>query len=365
MESNIFCQTTENQFENQNKQRIRKGLCLFILNINYEGDMKRDGAEKDLTRITEVFTALDYDIVYLRDLQSSQFMHCLAQEISGARESDQALFIFISTHSDLKSIWTVDKGHVLLVDIYKEISDSKIPALRHIPKVLIIQGCRGDALPLRSLNSMRDILVVFNRECNDAKFDLNANTYYVTLCNKIRALNDTELFNILRKVESLLCNERRYSFRTDAIGLYKLIYLNDSSRFEFRDDCYDFKNNRKGICIVINNFSFKNTTQIDSSLRDMIFLCETFKSISYTVIPKINLNKEEIFRLFENIKRREEFENFYCVTVMILCSANKNQMNCILDNNGEAIPMEVIIEKCPKVQSQPSLIFIQAMERVN
>ncbi|RWS21542.1 cell death protein 3-like protein, partial [Leptotrombidium deliense] len=345
------------------KCECRKGLCIFIVNCSYKDGLERLGADEDIRNVETIFTELGYEMVCLKDLSSSELICVLKKHISEATIYDQALFIFVSTHSTAEYISMIDDNLIPYAYIYEAISDSNIPHLREIPKILIIQGCREVEAKIKFQSPLKNYLVAVNREINAEQFECNTKTYISTLCDKIRALGDTELFKILRKVEFMHSKDKRYTFQTDAIGLYKNIYLNNSIRFEYLDDCYNFKCNRKGICIVINSFSFKNRVQIDSSFRDMKYFSDLFNSLGYVVIPKVNLTKNEIFSLFLNVKMRSDLNSYYAIIVMILCSADKNNPNHIFDCNGDTLRIDSIIGNCPRIKKQPTIIFIQTTER--
>ncbi|RWS18377.1 hypothetical protein B4U80_14624, partial [Leptotrombidium deliense] len=190
------------------------------------------------------------------------------QQIS---QNDLAVFIFISTHTNENSMLTVDSQLISYSYLSNALSDEKRPDLKYLPKFMFIQGCSEDKKQedVEKQTPIRHRLVSLISESNDTQFLCDTNTFFVTLCNKLQALSDFEIFDVLRKVELIHSNAKRYNIKTNAISLRKRIYLNRSSAFKDNAECYNYNPEKKSLCVVINNFTFKNIPQMDSSLRDM------------------------------------------------------------------------------------------------
>ena len=122
----------------------RPGLCVIFNNKYFkEKNYDRQGSEKDVMRLTEIFEDLRFEVETYFDQKSSD-MRKIIREIAKRNFSEDSCFIcFIMSHGNRgNAITTADLNQVYLnefVDPFKA-NDT----LKNKPKLFFVQTCRGN-----------------------------------------------------------------------------------------------------------------------------------------------------------------------------------------------------------------------------
>uniref|UniRef100_A0A8C7WAB1 Caspase a n=1 Tax=Oncorhynchus mykiss TaxID=8022 RepID=A0A8C7WAB1_ONCMY len=139
----------------------RKRLALLINNVEFDDkSMLRRGAVKDEENIERLLRDLGYDVVKHRNL-SGQEMDEAVKAFSKREEHllSDSVFVVMMSHGELGAIMGVHykegdpKPDVFpITNIFTHLNTDNCKALVNKPKVILIQACRGEDLPVISGN---------------------------------------------------------------------------------------------------------------------------------------------------------------------------------------------------------------------
>ena len=122
------------------------GYCVIINNRKFQenDDAYREGSQKDVTRLTNLFKSLRFKVIIKGDLERYQIEE-VAQEYGGKNHDKFVAFVLIvmSHGYDEDCILGVDNKLVSVRSLMREFQAEKCPSLKGKPKILIIQTCRG------------------------------------------------------------------------------------------------------------------------------------------------------------------------------------------------------------------------------
>ena len=104
----------------------------------------REGSERDVERLRNLFESLRFEVIIKRDLKRDQ-IEGVAQEYGGKKHDKFVAFaLIIMSHGDDEDcILGVDNKPVSVRALMREFQAEKCPSLKGKPKILIIQTCRG------------------------------------------------------------------------------------------------------------------------------------------------------------------------------------------------------------------------------
>ena len=128
------------------------GHALIIVNQNFpEEKDRRKGAEKDTENLKKMFNLLNIQHFSITDLTSQQMEEEIKAFATKAADANPSvIFIAISSHGHSDHIFGVEP------ELHDSITGTKIqellkayPKLTGVPKVLILQACRGDKVQER------------------------------------------------------------------------------------------------------------------------------------------------------------------------------------------------------------------------
>ncbi|XP_029301870.1 caspase-1-like [Cottoperca gobio] len=250
------------------QKSIRYRVALLITNIKFTNEnMNRDGAEKDEENMDKLLNDLGYEVVKHRNL-TGQAINDAVIEFSKHRklkETDSVMVVIMS-HGKLGAVLGVDwknnisgdeKPDEFLIDnIYMHLNPEKCPALQNKPKIIIIQGCRGekggsvfvrDALfcddasaaeenfeedTMRAVNKEKDFISLLSCTPDTVSYrqrDLGSLLIqYLVEVLKIDAQKDDieELFRkVMKRFEDFAMNTRRQMATKDRVTLTKRFYF--------------------------------------------------------------------------------------------------------------------------------------------
>ncbi|VEL24865.1 unnamed protein product, partial [Protopolystoma xenopodis] len=123
----------------------------FVLIINIEkfsrscGLRNRDGSQKDVDALCEVFTSFGYSIIVEKNLTHDQILQTVklyAERPEHGRVDAGGLVIM--THGLMHHLFGSDGQLVKLDDIVNFFTNKSCPLLARKPKFIILQACRGD-----------------------------------------------------------------------------------------------------------------------------------------------------------------------------------------------------------------------------
>uniref|UniRef100_A0A8C7TYI1 Caspase a n=1 Tax=Oncorhynchus mykiss TaxID=8022 RepID=A0A8C7TYI1_ONCMY len=144
----------------------RKRLALLINNVEFDDkSMLRRGAVKDEENIERLLRDLGYDVVKHRNL-SGQEMDEAVKAFSKREEHllSDSVFVVMMSHGELGAIMGVHykegdpKPDVFpITNIFTHLNTDNCKALVNKPKVILIQACRGEDLPVISGNDGHDL----------------------------------------------------------------------------------------------------------------------------------------------------------------------------------------------------------------
>ncbi|XP_044178990.1 uncharacterized protein LOC114974816 [Acropora millepora] len=122
------------------------GYCVIINNRQFQGNEMtyREGSERDVERLRNLFESLRFEVIIKRDLKRDQ-IEGVAQEYGGKKHDKFVAFVLIimSHGDDEDCILGVDNKPVSVRALMREFKAEKCPSLKGKPKILIIQTCRG------------------------------------------------------------------------------------------------------------------------------------------------------------------------------------------------------------------------------
>ncbi|XP_036115337.1 caspase-13-like [Molossus molossus] len=127
----------------------RTCLALIICNREFDHLPVREGAELDITRMTELLVGLDYNVTVEEKLTAKD-MESVLEAFAACpehRSSDSTFLVFMS-HGILDGICGTqhsdEKPDVLPYDtIFRIFNNRNCLSLKDKPKVIIVQACRG------------------------------------------------------------------------------------------------------------------------------------------------------------------------------------------------------------------------------
>lgn len=153
---NISIQSASKSFyEKQNRSdRVynfsedkRKGKALIINNHFTGTDNARMGSDHDFENMESLWEKFGLDVVLEADLDQRQMIEKIRRFGDEARDVGMCVLVIMS-HGGLEggddAIACENGGIVNLEDILNELSNSRCPHLRGIPKLVLLECCRGE-----------------------------------------------------------------------------------------------------------------------------------------------------------------------------------------------------------------------------
>ena len=138
---------------------------------------------------------------------------------------------------------------------------------------------------------------------------------------------------------------------------------------------YAMNSDRHGVCLIINNKTFKGKTERTGTDRDEENLVETWRYLGYHVEVHRDMNFQKTINIFGNIddflsgvdKKTDEksklaHDSFVC------CLLSHGNKSCIFSCDSKEIPIEYFetsLGDSKKLGRKPKIFFIQACEGVN
>lgn len=120
----------------------------------------------------------------------------------------------------------------------------------------------------------------------------------------------------------------------------------------------------RGIALIINIEVFSPSTELNDRLgseKDVEALEMLFKALSFEVIIKRNLEKEEILQVLDDVAN----VNHTAYDCFVLCLMSHGKEELFYCSDGKTVPIETIYDlfsssSCRTLRGKPKLIFIQA-----
>ena len=119
------------------------GLCVIIHNTEFDNP-KNDlpGGEKDEANLKFTFTLLGFDVRVHQNLTAAEIEFIVSKY--SAMNHTGAFFLIISSHGGAGDVvYGVDEKEVSVHDLEKLFHATNCPSLAGIPKVFVIDACRG------------------------------------------------------------------------------------------------------------------------------------------------------------------------------------------------------------------------------
>ena len=122
------------------------GFCIIINNVEFEDNIlpPRLGSDMDATRLSDVFSGLNYKVEIRRNLTSGEIKQFFKQiSKSSILENHDSLVVIVLSHGETEAYFGTDNLLFNIRDMLKCFNNRECPALRGKPKMFFIQACRG------------------------------------------------------------------------------------------------------------------------------------------------------------------------------------------------------------------------------
>jgi hypothetical protein len=125
---------------------IQPGLCVIINNTDFKNGKNLPGGEEDEQGLFKLFFSLRFEVKIHRNLTASEMVHKV--ESYSKLEHKGAFFLIILSHGTVvrekEAIVGTDGKPVMTKDIESFFHATKCRTLREMPKIFLIDACRGD-----------------------------------------------------------------------------------------------------------------------------------------------------------------------------------------------------------------------------
>ena len=121
----------------------KPGLVVIINNNSFDRNKfpERKGSEKDVGRIRQVFTKLNFSIKSHCDLRADELVECINEYAHRDYSNDSCFLIFIMSHGSKGKIKSSDNQDIFISECIDPFLENK--SLKQKPKIFIIQACRS------------------------------------------------------------------------------------------------------------------------------------------------------------------------------------------------------------------------------
>uniref|UniRef100_G1Q6T7 Caspase 5 n=2 Tax=Myotis lucifugus TaxID=59463 RepID=G1Q6T7_MYOLU len=144
------CQERAGEIYPIKERKDRTHLALIICNREFDHLQPRQGAELDITGMTELLVGLGYSVIVEENLTAKEMESVLVTFAARPelRTSDSTFLVFMS-HGLLDrlcgTLHSKENPDVLPYDtIFRIFNNRNCPSLKDKPKVIIVQACRGE-----------------------------------------------------------------------------------------------------------------------------------------------------------------------------------------------------------------------------
>lgn len=131
---------------------------------------------------------------------------------------------------------------------------------------------------------------------------------------------------------------------------------------------YEMKGDKRGVCLIINNYDFKKCslrdrdgTDIDKKSLEVVF-----EWLGFEVVTEQNCDRHQILQVLRDLAARDH-TSADCV---VCCVLSHGKIEGILGVDGKIVTYRELIEtlspsQCPSLFDKPKLFFIQACRGAN
>ncbi|XP_052422168.1 caspase-8 [Carassius gibelio] len=131
---------------------------------------------------------------------------------------------------------------------------------------------------------------------------------------------------------------------------------------------YEMKGDKRGVCLIINNYDFKKCslrdrdgTDIDKKSLEVVF-----EWLGFEVVTEQNCDRHQILQVLRDLAARDH-TSADCV---VCCVLSHGKIEGILGVDGKIVTYRELIEtlspsQCPSLFEKPKLFFIQACRGAN
>lgn len=122
------------------------GFCVIINEKNFtDGDLStREGTEKDVERLEEIFTAFGFEVKEHKNVSYKELMNLLDEYRRQISRNHSCFVLIILSHGSENVIYTTDFVEVQMNTIEMKFQGDECPNLIGKPKIFIIQSCQGE-----------------------------------------------------------------------------------------------------------------------------------------------------------------------------------------------------------------------------
>ncbi|XP_067948342.1 uncharacterized protein [Watersipora subatra] len=124
-----------------------RGRTIIINNVHFgEEVLERKGSENDANNLSQLFTAMAFDVVHANNLTAEGMMSLIEQETDDPRHNSyQAFVLVIMSHgTQTGGVYGTDMKAVGIQYIVESVSASRFAGMSGKPKLIIVQACGGD-----------------------------------------------------------------------------------------------------------------------------------------------------------------------------------------------------------------------------
>ena len=118
-----------------------KGICLIINNRTFEKSSTREGSEKDVNRLINMFESFDFTVM-VKENVNRLLEYFKSFSVNEVKPEHSCFVCFISSHGFDNYILCPDEERVSIHKIIDFFSGSQCFALQGKPKMFFIQACR-------------------------------------------------------------------------------------------------------------------------------------------------------------------------------------------------------------------------------
>ncbi len=246
---------------------INPGFVIIFNMKSFRNNLNktRDGSEKDVERLSNLFGDLNYQVETKLDLNSNDMRRCL-KEYSNKEYSKMSCFImFIMSHGEKGTICASDNSSIYLTEFIDPFKTNR--TLKNKPKLFFVQACRGDQeMPNIESDSTSTNYDRFETDANrvpiEADFLYSYSTvkgfysyrnpesgswFIQTLCDVIEKEKNEHILDILTQVNNLMSKKEIIVSTFETTLTKKFYFIQRYGKLNYANGYYEGEliNNKK------------------------------------------------------------------------------------------------------------------------
>lgn len=142
-----------------------RGFVLIINNEYFTNGKHRTGAQQDGEMLTKLFTGLGFEVEMKKDQNGYEIEEVLLRfsRLETLHQVD-SLIVVLMSHGNNEDIYGVDCDKREIMSLVKFFDRDRCPAMKHKPKMFIVNACRGDMID-------HNVRIGSTQPCTDTQLD--------------------------------------------------------------------------------------------------------------------------------------------------------------------------------------------------